>query len=395
MMRRPTMMTGALLALATIVATPTAILADDEKKAGDGPKRFDTPEKVVESDDDDDAERRESLKREIMAELDARLDRLEDGLKNDVMGAIEEYLDRRERAAEAAPTPRLPDATLEFRLWFADGWSDFDKGWRSHLGTLQAMLQSFQDSGNTVDRGREALAGFERTLLTYERSLLQSRAANRPSESTWLTLADGTWAGFEDDSWRAVLSKMDYYVKNYSQSSYAKERSAAITAMRTFFEVFERSLLLGYEWKPGDAVTPSRKPARAEEPMASAPSKPATPAYPTPPKAEATPPALPSPAPSRGGFLGISLGSIDESDPEWRAELAHGLLIVDVLDGTAADRAGLKEGDVVVAIDDEKVTDIQSFVDTIAAHAPGDRVTIRIFREGWQKELHVKLGKRD
>jgi membrane-associated protease RseP (regulator of RpoE activity) len=57
-----------------------------------------------------------------------------------------------------------------------------------------------------------------------------------------------------------------------------------------------------------------------------------------------------------------------------------------------ASRAGIKEGDVIVAIDDEKVSTRSQFVDAIVANEPGDRVTVTVNRDGTSSSLDVVLA---
>ena len=57
-----------------------------------------------------------------------------------------------------------------------------------------------------------------------------------------------------------------------------------------------------------------------------------------------------------------------------------------------ASRAGIKEGDVIVAIDNEKVSTRSQFVDAIVANEPGDRVTVTVDRDGTSSNLEVVLA---
>ncbi len=57
-----------------------------------------------------------------------------------------------------------------------------------------------------------------------------------------------------------------------------------------------------------------------------------------------------------------------------------------------ASRAGIREGDVIVAIDNEKVSTRSHFVDAIVANEPGDRVTVTVDRDGTSSNLEVVLA---
>jgi hypothetical protein len=47
-----------------------------------------------------------------------------------------------------------------------------------------------------------------------------------------------------------------------------------------------------------------------------------------------------------------------------------------------AEEAGLQEGDLITAVDGEPVEESQDLVDAIAAHEPGDRVMLTVYRLG-------------
>ncbi|MBM3637979.1 MAG: site-2 protease family protein [Actinobacteria bacterium] len=57
-----------------------------------------------------------------------------------------------------------------------------------------------------------------------------------------------------------------------------------------------------------------------------------------------------------------------------------------------ASRAGIQEGDVIVAIDDTTVTTRSQFVNAIVANEPGDQVTVSINRDGTSSTLDVVLA---
>ena len=85
----------------------------------------------------------------------------------------------------------------------------------------------------------------------------------------------------------------------------------------------------------------------------------------------------------------------------------YGLLIVQVVPGGAADQAGLRGGteraylgnvpimlggDLIVAIDGEKVEDEQSLAETMNNHRAGDTVKVTIYRGKRKIDVSVALG---
>jgi len=65
--------------------------------------------------------------------------------------------------------------------------------------------------------------------------------------------------------------------------------------------------------------------------------------------------------------------------PPW-LEHMEGALIVDVRPNSPAAQAGLRPGDLIVAVDNEEINASNTLVDVIMRHSPRDRVTITIRR---------------
>ncbi len=63
-------------------------------------------------------------------------------------------------------------------------------------------------------------------------------------------------------------------------------------------------------------------------------------------------------------------------------------LVGEVVEGSAADRAGLKENDFVVAVDGREVTNWNDFVQEIEAH-PATPMTLTLHRDGYQRRVAV------
>jgi S1-C subfamily serine protease len=83
------------------------------------------------------------------------------------------------------------------------------------------------------------------------------------------------------------------------------------------------------------------------------------------------------------GFLGVQI----------RLGLnGNGLEIVKVIEGAAADKAGLKAGDLITQVDGEAVGPLQDFVKMIGGHKAGDKLKVTIFRDGTTEDVKVVLG---
>lgn len=68
-----------------------------------------------------------------------------------------------------------------------------------------------------------------------------------------------------------------------------------------------------------------------------------------------------------------------------------GAMIVEVIPGMPADEAGLRVGDVIVAIDQMPVDQNHSLADAIAQYEPGDRITVSFWRGDRQQSVVVRL----
>ena len=94
------------------------------------------------------------------------------------------------------------------------------------------------------------------------------------------------------------------------------------------------------------------------------------------------------------GYLGVFIRGLDE-----RAAKALGLakpegaLVERVVKGSAAERAGIRPGDVIVAVDGRPVKSAHDLPKRIALRKPGARVRLRIVREGKVREVVAVLGR--
>jgi len=69
----------------------------------------------------------------------------------------------------------------------------------------------------------------------------------------------------------------------------------------------------------------------------------------------------------------------------------HGVVISQVEPGSAADKAGLKTGDVITQLNGKPVEDPNSFRNAIAGTAPGAQVTLTYLRDGRQQQTTATL----
>ncbi|MFE9627122.1 S1C family serine protease [Streptomyces sp. NPDC006527] len=69
-----------------------------------------------------------------------------------------------------------------------------------------------------------------------------------------------------------------------------------------------------------------------------------------------------------------------------------GVAVVEVTGGGAADKAGIRAGDVIVRLGDTDITTITSLAEALAENRPGQRTTVTYLRDGRQRTVDVTLG---
>ncbi|MBZ5583972.1 MAG: PDZ domain-containing protein, partial [Acidobacteriia bacterium] len=70
----------------------------------------------------------------------------------------------------------------------------------------------------------------------------------------------------------------------------------------------------------------------------------------------------------------------------------RGIIISSVTPGGAADKAGLKQGDIILQLNGKDVSDTNVFRNEVAASAPGTEVTLTVWRNNAQQQVRVRLG---
>lgn len=96
------------------------------------------------------------------------------------------------------------------------------------------------------------------------------------------------------------------------------------------------------------------------------------------------------------GYMGIQF---EELTSEVAAYLGlnkdtKGVTVVDVVEGSAAEEAGLHQYDVIVELDGQPVESGNEFLNHVAMLKPGSKVNLVVMRDGKTKPVTVKLGKR-
>jgi len=95
----------------------------------------------------------------------------------------------------------------------------------------------------------------------------------------------------------------------------------------------------------------------------------------------------------RRGQLGISVTRVS-SDLAASLNMpdVKGVIVNSVRSGSAAEKAGLRQGDVITAINDNPVADTNAFRNRVASNAPGSEITLTVMRDSREQKIRATLG---
>jgi S1-C subfamily serine protease len=83
------------------------------------------------------------------------------------------------------------------------------------------------------------------------------------------------------------------------------------------------------------------------------------------------------------GFLGIQFGTM-----EGQAQISG------FAEGSPAEKAGLKEGDVIVKVQDKTIKEVNDLMEVMQKTKPGDKLSVTVKRDDKEKTFTVTLGTR-
>lgn len=63
-----------------------------------------------------------------------------------------------------------------------------------------------------------------------------------------------------------------------------------------------------------------------------------------------------------------------------------------VVEGSPADKAGLKNGDIILKVNDQKIDDNNSLTSLVGQRSPGDKVKLTVYRDGKEQSIEVILA---
>jgi len=93
------------------------------------------------------------------------------------------------------------------------------------------------------------------------------------------------------------------------------------------------------------------------------------------------------------GKLGVGIQDVDQALAEsFGLDAPRGALVSSVEEGGPAEKAGLKEGDVILEFDGQPIDSAGQLPSAVAATDPGKAVALQVWRDRATREVKVKLG---
>ncbi len=95
------------------------------------------------------------------------------------------------------------------------------------------------------------------------------------------------------------------------------------------------------------------------------------------------------------GWMGVAIQNVTKEMAQYyNIKEEKGVYVAKVYEGDPADKAGIKVGDVIVMIGDKTINSSRELSMTIAGSRVGEKVSVKLIRDGKEKSLKVKLGKK-
>jgi S1-C subfamily serine protease len=92
------------------------------------------------------------------------------------------------------------------------------------------------------------------------------------------------------------------------------------------------------------------------------------------------------------GYLGIKYKEIDDQFAKDNdLPTVKGVFVQDIVEGGAAEKAGMKKGDVILQMQGMPVNSKSELQEILTQHNPGDKLSLTVFRDGKEMELSLTL----
>jgi serine protease Do len=95
------------------------------------------------------------------------------------------------------------------------------------------------------------------------------------------------------------------------------------------------------------------------------------------------------------GLVGVNIQDVDDNTAKALGlKEAKGALVASVVQGEAAEKAGIQAGDVITSVNGKPVMDSHELTRTIGSMPPGAKVDLSVWRKGQTKQIQLTLGER-
>ena len=93
------------------------------------------------------------------------------------------------------------------------------------------------------------------------------------------------------------------------------------------------------------------------------------------------------------GYLGVIIQELSEElASSFKITSGKGILVSEIAENSPAEKYGLKQGDVIIALNGKPVEKVSTFRNTIALTPPKSKVIVDVIRKGSPQTLSIKIG---
>ena len=97
------------------------------------------------------------------------------------------------------------------------------------------------------------------------------------------------------------------------------------------------------------------------------------------------------------GYLGVYFQELTEETKEKLdlKNISEGMFVQNVIEGSPAEKAGIQAGDIILEINGKKMRKSSDMTLTVGNAQPGDKMTMKVYRDGKNINVTVTIGTRD
>jgi Do/DeqQ family serine protease len=93
--------------------------------------------------------------------------------------------------------------------------------------------------------------------------------------------------------------------------------------------------------------------------------------------------------------LGVEMGNIDEKlAKEKKLKTMEGAYVSDIVENSAAEKAGIKKEDVIIKINDVNIKSAAELQEQIGRYSPGDKISVTVLRDNKEITMNAELKNR-